>query len=212
MNIELADHTNVLFYLARHGRTDLNAANCFRGTANPHLDSVGIKQAHTLAKLLEHVELCGIFCSDKLRAVHTADIIGKDNGVPIHQTSQLRALNVGKFSGQKKTPENEAVVQDCVNHPDTPIPGGESFSQFRGRIHPCFEEAICIAQHHGMPVLIVAHSSIVREAGQWLYGNHKAVLVEPGGLAVVYLKDGKLAADAIFKPISSSDPKASTIS
>lgn len=199
--MQLADTTNVLTYIARHGETILNATNCYRGSANPALNEKGIGQANVLSELLKHIELSHIFCSDKIRAVHTAKIIGRGDKTPVHQTENLRALDVGDFSGQKKTPENEAVVDGCSANPDVPIPGGESFNQFRSRIHPCFEEAVDLAMRAGVPTLLVAHSSIVREAGNWIRGDHKAVLVKPGGLIAVYVKDGKLAVDSIFRPL-----------
>ena len=58
----------ICVYVARHGRTVLNATNSFRGNANPALDDVGIKQAHTLANLFKPIDISHIFCSDKVRA------------------------------------------------------------------------------------------------------------------------------------------------
>ena len=210
--MQLADSTNVLCYVVRHGQTAMNARGCFRGSADPPLDSVGLRQAHTVAKLLASIEISHIFCSDKQRASKTAEIIAKGHDVKVHQSPNLVALNVGNFSGKPKTPEAEAEVASYADTPDIPIPGGESINQFRARIQPCLREACEIALDCGVPVMIVAHSSIVHEVGNWLYGDHKCLLVEPGGLAAVYLKDGKLAADVIYKPICEQVNKATTLS
>ena len=210
--MQLADHTNILCMIVRHGETTLNRENRFRGTANPPLNAKGIRQAEEIAKLIDAIEISHIFCSDKQRATKTAEIIAKGDGLRIHKTETLRALNVGDYSGQLRTPEAEAEVGAFADKPDVPFPGGESINQFRGRIQPCLQEACEIALQCGAPTVIVGHSSIVHEVGNYLYGNHKCILVEPGGMAAIYLKDGKLAADAIYKPLLQQVNKATTLS
>ena len=187
--------------IARHGRTVLNADGRFRGNANPELDSVGIKQAHELAKLIEPLQISHIFCSDKIRSTKTAEIIGQASKTPIHKSECLRALDVGNFSGQKRTPESESALQVYIDSPNTTIPGGESLQNFRDRIVPCLQEAIDIFLKCGQPPLLVAHSSVVHEAGNLIHGDHKSVLVEPGGAIALYFLNGKLGAEPIFRPL-----------
>ena len=210
--MQISDTSNVLVFIVRHGQTVLNKAGMFRGTANPPLDATGLREAHEVAKLIDAIEISHIFCSDKQRATKTAEIIAAGGGQKVHKTENLRALNVGNYSGTPKTPEAEAEVASYADTPDIPIPGGESINQFRSRIQPCLQEACEIALRCGAPTVIVGHSSIVHEVGNWIYGNHKCVLVEPGGMAAIYLKDGKLAADAIYKPITEQVNRATTLS
>jgi len=210
--MQLSSNTNVLCYIVRHGSTTLNREGKFRGTANPPLDATGIRQAHDIAKLLDAIEISHIFSSDKQRASKTAEIIAAKDGLHVHHTENLRALNVGDYSGQLRTPETEAEVAAFADKPDVPFPGGESVNQFRGRIQPCLQEACEIALNCGAPTVIVAHSSIIHEIGNWLYGQHRCILAEPGGMAAIYLKDGKLAADAIYKPLLKQANKATTLS
>ena len=188
-------------YVVRHGQTVLNKDKCFRGNANPPLDETGIKQAHQLAKLFSSVEISHIFCSDKQRSAKTAQIIGAAKGNKIHPTEGLRALNVGDFSGQKRTKESEAKLQVYLEDPDTQIPGGESLNDFKSRIAPCLQQAVDMFFECGAPPMLVAHSSVVHECGNILYGDHKKILVEPGGAIAIYLKDGKYGAEPIFRPL-----------
>ncbi len=190
-----------VLYIARHGRTELNAAKKFRGSANPPLDSTGIKEAHVLAHLFEPIEISHIFCSDKQRAIKTAEIIANVRSAPIHQSENLRALNVGDFSGKPRNAESEAELQKYLDVPESTIPGGESLSEFKARIRPCIAQAVELFCECGAPALIVAHSSVVHEVGDLATGNHKSVLVEPGGVIAVYFKNGKLSATPIFKPL-----------
>ena len=88
--MQLADSTNVLVFVVRHGQTTLNRENRFRGTANPPLDATGIRQARDVAKLLDAIEISHIFSSDKQRATKTADIIASGDGNKVHKTENLR--------------------------------------------------------------------------------------------------------------------------
>lgn len=191
----------IVCYVVRHGRTSLNAKRAFRGNANPPLDSTGLKQAHTLANLFENIDLSCIVCSDKQRATKTAEIIAQKKGHKVHSSENLRALNVGDFSGQPRTTESEADLQTYLDDPDCTIPGGESLNQFKSRIRPCIAQALKIYEEYGIPPLLVAHSSVVHEVSDLATGSHKAVLVEPGGAIAIYFQNGKLKADPIFRPV-----------
>lgn len=207
----MAPEKTIVAYVARHGQTILNAEKKFRGNANPPLDSVGIKQAHKLAELFSNIEISHIFCSDKVRATKTAEIIAGHRDCPINQVESLRALNVGDFSGKPRNAESEAELQTYLDDPDSTIPGGESLNEFKDRIRPCLQEAIDMFCDHGAPPLLVAHSSVVHEIGDIAHGDHKSVLVEPGGVIAVYYKNGKIGAEPIFKPVKVVGTHAGTI-
>ena len=189
-------------YICRHGRTQLNADGCFRGNKDVPLDSEGIADAHKLAHLFSNIDIAGIFCSDRIRATKTAEIIGQARKLPVTMTKHLRALDIGEFSGQKRTPTSEAELQTYLDKPECNIPGGESLNDFRSRVRPCIREAVDLFMDCGYPPLIVGHSSIVHEIGAMLSGDHKSLLVHPGGVVAIYMdKDGKLGAEPIYKPI-----------
>ena len=188
-------------YVARHGATILNQEKCFRGNANPPLSPVGIKEAHELANFFADKDISHIICSDKQRATATAEIIAKSKHIPIHKLECLRALNVGDFSGEKRTPESEAHLQQYLDSPDTKIPGGESLNEFKARIAPCLQNAVDLFSQCGVPPLLVCHSSIIHETGAVIKGHHKSILVEPGGAIEVFFNGSKLDARPIFKPL-----------
>jgi len=205
------NNSTICVYLARHGATTLNQDGRFRGNMNPPLAPAGIKEAHNLAKYFESIPISHIFCSDKQRAVQTADIIAQSKGAPVHQSEHLRALDVGDFSGVKRTSETESALQVYLDSPSTKIPGGESLNEFKARVSPCLQQAIEVCQHCGVPPLVVCHSSIIHEVGAITAQNHKAVLVEPGGVVAVYFSNGKLSAKPIFRPVVEQGTQAQTI-
>jgi glucosyl-3-phosphoglycerate phosphatase len=191
---------SLLVVVARHGTTLLNSSGCFRGSANPGLDAQGIRDAKNLAKLLEPYAISRILTSDRLRATQTAEIVGQRKRQPVCVTESLRALNVGRFSGQKRTRENVEELQRYLADRDEPIPGGESLNRFKARIRPCLADAAEAAMGSGAPVLLIAHSSIVHELGSYIHGDHRAVLVKPGGIAVMHRNHcGKPDAAAVYR-------------
>jgi len=194
-------NNEILVYLARHGMTDLNESNCFKGPLDPDLNGSGWRDAHALSFYFEPIELGAIFFSPRKRARHTAMIVNKAKGtVPYHGNPQLQDLDVGDLGGKKKTLENKKIVQSHADNPDEPFPGGESFNEFRGRVRPMLVDAVRWALKKGQPTLLVAHSSVIREAGDVFNKDRSSTKVLPGGVAAVYIEDGELRAEPIFKP------------
>lgn len=205
--------SNILVYICRHGRTILNAEGRFRGNRDVPLDSTGTADAHKLASMFENIDLAAICCSDRVRATKTAQIIADKKDMKIHPTEQLRALNIGEFSGLIRDKANTEALESYISDPLCCIPGGESLQDFQQRIRPCIDEAVDIAEDAGKPVMVVAHSSIVHEISSYLVGDHTQGLVEPGGVVALYVDNGQLKSSPIFKPVGKvSKSRADTIS
>lgn len=197
----MAGEKHILVYVARHGTTDLNTGGCFRGPINVPLDARGWHDAHQLGFFFEPIELGAIVHSDKQRTADTAKQISKHHkDVPVNVNENLNAFNVGDLGGQPKDKKNLATVAWHVEHPDVPLPGGESLNDFRRRVRPVLSAAVDEAVNTGLPVLLVTHSSIIHEVGKVTGGDHEYTLVEPGGVAAIFIQDGKLDAAPIFKP------------
>lgn len=198
-----------VLYVIRHGRTSFNMKHLFRGEADVPLAPEGIKDAEEIGEQLKDVQPAFIVSSDKKRALKTAQILSKGDNVPIHPTELLRAWNLGHLSGQPKNKENLAIVANYVKNPDEVVPDGESLNAFRNRILPVLAECFEEATRRG-PSFVVAHSSVVHELGHQLYGNHKALVVKPGGIVVIgFDGKGNIVAERIFKPLLNHEGAAS---
>ena len=198
----------ILLYAARHGSTDLNSANCFRGNADPPLSAKGFREANQLAHYLQPIELSFIVTSAKRRAQNTADTISlakklnnetKYDICPVSNDG-LFPWNVGNFSGKPKNQENLDELQKYIDNPSLVVPGGTSLGAFRNTIRPLIQEAIETSEEMGAPGLLVVHSSVIHELGEMFHKDHTAALVKPGGLAAVYFSNGMLRVEAIFRP------------
>lgn len=200
----MAGQKHILAYIARHGTTDLNKDDCFRGPIDAPLDSSGLRDAQALAKFFNPIEISSIFHSNKRRTRTTAETVGRAKDLPIHANPNLAAWNVGDLGGQPKSKENLEIVKYHVDHPDISMPGGESLNFFKSRVRPLIQDAVEMGVKTGIPPLLVAHSSVIHEVGAMIGGHHEYALVEPGGVVAIYIQDGKLDVEPIFKPRPSS--------
>jgi broad specificity phosphatase PhoE len=194
-----------ILYVARHGSTELNQGDCFRGHLDVPLSAKGYREANQLAFYLQPIELSFIVASSKKRAVATADVISlaktvDDKPNPVLKNDGLFAWDVGNFGGKPKNQENLDKLQEYIDSPNKVVPGGESLNTFRDRVRPLIEEAIKTSEENGVPGLLVVHSSLIHELGEMFHKDHTAALVKPGGLAAVHVSNGTLKAEAIFKP------------
>ncbi len=208
---------NIICYFARHGSTDLNTANCFRGSANPSLSPKGYREANQLAHYLQAIRISFIVASAKKRSMETAEVICLAQKLECESNKDLKVIpndllfawNVGKFSGKPKDKENLDELQQYIDDPDCVVPGGESLNNFRSKIRPLVTEALDESDKSGVPGLLVVHSSVIHELGEMFHKNHNQALVKPGGLAAVYISKGTLKAQAIFKPETGEHSEAS---
>lgn len=200
----------VLLYLIRHGTTALNSAGRFRGKEDPPLDLRGEKDADEIVAYLQSVHAIPEFIvsSSKRRAEQTAETISSAFKTPYITTDSLSAWNVGAFSGQKKNKETLDLLEQYIKDPETPIPEGESLNNFRERILPVLQECFEHAMEVGTGFIIV-HSSIVHETGTQITGDHKALVVKPGGVVAIGLEDGKIVGKRVFKPLFGKNSGAS---
>jgi len=188
---------DVLFYVGRHGTTNLNQEDRFRGPLNVDLDTEGRQDAEELSNFFDRIKLGGILSSDRNRALETALMVGGHRDLTPHVEPNLRSWNVGYMAGQLKD-DYAKDIKHFVDNPDQPIPDGESLNEFRQRVRPLFAKAIQ-ARKQGKPWLLLGHASVIREADV-VFNKSANALVHPGGaIAVMHTPKG-IRSIPIFKP------------
>jgi broad specificity phosphatase PhoE len=110
----------------------------------------------------------------------------------------LRAWNVGYLAGQPKS-EHQDDISYFQRHPDEQIPNGESLNQFRQRVHPSILKALQSGISTGKPSIVFAHSSICKEVGNMLHGDHNAGNVKPGGILQVVKDENGFKVHPVLK-------------
>lgn len=157
-------------YIVRHGATKLNnqtdtSVDRIRGWKDVPLVEEGRRDARKAALKLKGKDIDAIVSSDLCRASETARIIGKAIGLKVELSHKLRPWNLGKFTGTSTKEALPQIAEYARNKPDTPVPDGESFNQFKARAFEGFAEAI--AAHPGKTILIVTHHRDERLIEAW---------------------------------------------
>jgi len=173
--------------LARHGQTQANIQNIFRSRLDVPLDPKGEEEAHQAAQWLkERFPVNHIVTSPMERAQATAAIYGQHLGLQPQVDGRLAPWNAGKLTGMERTPYSERVRDFYIQHPDRPIPGGESIEQSEARMR----DLLSVLPRVQGRVLLVTHGSGIKAADTVLSGKREptgdSALVEPGGIVGIY--------------------------
>lgn len=123
--------------IVRHGETEWNVGEIFRGRVDIELNETGIKQAGLLAEYLSKTELDAIYSSPLKRAFKTAEIIAAYHKLDVHIAPGLIDFNFGKWQGlahQEVKDKYKELYAAWTNHPDrVKMPDGESLDDVRKR-------------------------------------------------------------------------------
>ena len=202
-------------YIIRHGETELNSSNCWRGWENPSLNEEGHAAGRAIQNFFQWERVGAVVCSDLLRAVQTATYILDTGNVLcpyISPDPNLRSWAIGDFAGQQKTPASLRAFRRYLDDPSRVIPGtdtlpGESLNQFRTRN----EEAILpyiLQPHQGLPTAIVVHTSNITALSRLIseldQNDEESVdVVAPGGIIAVYVDiEGKMTMEVVMGEVN----------
>lgn len=123
--------------LVRHGETEWNVEEVYRGRIDINLDEAGVRQAELLGEYLSNLELDAIYSSPLRRALDTANIIAQYQKVGIQVTNGLIDFNYGEWQGlpeRKVRKSYRALHNEWHTNPDrVKMPGGESLADVRER-------------------------------------------------------------------------------
>ena len=142
--------------LARHGETEWNAAEIFRGRSDIELDATGSKQAALLAEYLRDTKIEAIYSSPLQRALKTAEIIGGHHRLAVAIAPGLIDFDYGQWQGlaqQQVQTRYKELYEQWLNHPEkVKTPDGESLQAARKRAVSVVSDVI--ARHKGTVVLV----------------------------------------------------------
>ncbi|MEE8599011.1 MAG: histidine phosphatase family protein [Dehalococcoidales bacterium] len=144
--------------LARHGETEWNVNEVFRGRIDIKLNETGIKQAELLAEYLSNTKIDAIYSSPLKRAVKTAETIAGYHKLDVEIAPSLIDFDYGKWQGlphQEVKDKYKELYAEWINNPDgVKIPAGESLNDVRKRAMSVVDDVI--AKYKGA-VVLVAH-------------------------------------------------------
>jgi broad specificity phosphatase PhoE len=151
--------------LVRHGQTEWNRNERFRGRFDLSLNEKGLDQAERTADRISKAwKLAAVYSSPLSRAMKTAEIIAQPHSVEVLPDSGLIDIDYGEWQGLTPSEVGERWPRqyDCwMNNPaESKIPGGESLLEVRARAMDFFTETA--KNHVNQTVLLVSHTVVIR--------------------------------------------------
>jgi phosphoserine phosphatase len=147
------------FILIRHGETDWNKEDRFRGRADIGLNATGLAQAHKIAERFHDRKIAAIYSSPLPRALETATPLAADHHLEIEPNADLLDIDFGAWEGLSQE-EARAKYPDLydlwMKAPGrVRFPGGESVRQVRNRVENLIRQLD--EDHLGETVALVSH-------------------------------------------------------
>jgi phosphoserine phosphatase len=151
--------------IVRHGQTEWNRIERFRGQADIPLNDAGLRQAQAAARRIASAwTVRAVYCSDLARARVTAQAIAASCRAPLTSHPGLLDIDYGDWAGL--TPDDvaardgELLALWRAQPHKVQIPGGECLDAVRARAVACMESLA--AHHDGQTVVLVSHLVVCR--------------------------------------------------
>jgi len=151
--------------LVRHGQTEWNRIERFRGRADVPLNETGLTQAEaTGQRVAKAWQPAAIYTSPLSRSVKTAQAIAKHFNLPVQIHPGLADIDYGDWQGltpdeaRQRWPDQ---IENWYNHPERArIPNGEILADLRKRAMKTVNELA--EKHPGETIVLVGHTVINR--------------------------------------------------
>jgi probable phosphoglycerate mutase len=151
--------------LVRHGQTEWNRVERFRGRADVPLNETGLAQAEATGRRVAKAwQPVAVYSSPLGRAVKTAEAIAKHFDLPVQIHPGLADIDYGDWQGlspdeaRQRWPEQ---IDRWYNHPELArIPNGESLADLRQRAMQTIHELT--GKHPNDTIALVGHTVINR--------------------------------------------------
>jgi broad specificity phosphatase PhoE len=155
----LARRKMVKIILIRHGETDWNKEQVFRGRIDVPLNQTGLAQAHAVRETLAEIAIDALYASPLARAFETARVLAEDRNLDITAEEGLSDVDFGLWQGVAK----EQVEK---NYPDlystwltdpqlVTFPRGETLLKVQKRSMAALERAM--DSNRGKTIAVVSH-------------------------------------------------------
>ena len=142
--------------LARHGETEWNVGEIFRGRIDIELNETGLRQAELLAEYLSGIKIDAVYSSPLKRALKTAGMIAGYHRLNVEIAPGLIDFDYGKWQGlshQEVKEQYEELYTEWAQNPHrVRMPSGESLNQVRKRAMEVVSEVV--AKYAGTVVLV----------------------------------------------------------
>jgi broad specificity phosphatase PhoE len=174
--------------LIRHGLTESNVKGKYAGHQDDVLSKEGEAQAAKLKDRFKDIIFDRVYCSDRKRAIRTAEIIFGD--LPVIKEKGLSEINFGVFEGlthQEIMEKYTDIYKKCLEDPfNVSVPGAETMNGFQERVTGTIKKIVSpdnlknvALVCHGGTIAIFIHS-ILKDNNFWRHipGNATVTAVK----------------------------------
>ena len=142
--------------IARHGETDWNVSEVFRGRLDVELNETGLAQAEALGQHLAGLTVEAVYSSPLKRALDTARSVAGHHGLEVSVARGLVDFNYGAWQGlthqEVKERHAELYHRWLVEPHLVTMPDGESLDDVAERARQVVENVV--TSHEGTVVLV----------------------------------------------------------
>jgi probable phosphoglycerate mutase len=153
-------------YVVRHGETEWNKEEIFRGRKDVPLNRTGLEQAEKAGKYFAGKPVERVLSSPLARAAQTAQAVSRTTGVPVEPTEQLTDINFGIWEGRSLKEVEKTFPSDLDLWRRSPehllVEGGETLAAVRERVWDCIRKigagkagSVVVATHRVICKVIV---------------------------------------------------------
>jgi len=151
--------------LVRHGQTEWNRIERFRGRADVPLNQTGLAQAELTGRRIAAEWLpAAIYAGPLSRTIQTAEAISSCCHLPVGVEQRLIDIDYGEWQGLTPDEVRERWAETLSAWYDTPhlaqIPGGETLESLRARAMSAVNDLA--ARHLDQTTVLVSHTVVNR--------------------------------------------------
>lgn len=151
-------------YLVRHGTTDWNKEEIFRGRLDCKLNETGLAEARALAEYFADIPLQAISSSPLSRAMETAQAVAEAKGLRAIPEPDFIDIDFGEWQGLplKEVREKYAELYRLWRERPEAIhfPGGETLAQVRARAWEGLQKVV--RENPDKTALILSHRVVTK--------------------------------------------------
>jgi len=150
--------------MIRHGETDWNREQVFRGRTDVALNDVGLAQARAVQESLKDSTIDGMYSSPLCRAFETARIVGEKRNVAVKDEEGVIDIDFGTWQGlshQKVKEEYTDLYETWIAQPQlVTFPEGESLADVQKRSIDALERIV--KNNPGKTIALVSHRVVLK--------------------------------------------------
>ncbi len=150
--------------LVRHGQTEWNREERFRGRIDLDLTSTGLRQAEATARQLTQFPVSALYASPLQRAMKTAESLARPFHLEVKPLENLIDMDFGNWQGLSMAEAEKGDPSLFRLWEEKPhlvtFPGGEGLAQVRERVEAALKSLL--EEHKDQTVVLVSHKVVCK--------------------------------------------------